>query len=59
MRAFSGLVELPTVIRAHNGVTLYATAAERSASVDTDIAGCMRGSGAVAPNDQWFSKQPD
>ena len=59
VRAFARLVELPTVIRALDGVALYTTAAERGASVHTNVAGCMRGSSAVAPNNQWFAKQPD
>jgi hypothetical protein len=56
VRAYAGLVELPTVIRAHNGVALYATTTERGASVHTNVARCMRGSSAVAPYNQPFAK---
>ena len=54
--AFAGLVELPTVIRADDGVALYATTTERGASVDTNIACCMGCASAVTPNNQWFTK---
>ena len=58
VRALPGLIELPTVIRALDGVALYAATAERSTSVNTYVAGCVRGSSAVAPNNQWFAEQP-
>ena len=59
MCAFAKLVELPTVIGAHDGVALYATAAERCPAVDANIAGCVCVSSAVAPNHQWLAKEPD
>ena len=56
--AFSSFVKLPTVIWAHDGVALYASAAERSPSVNANVTSCMGGSSTVAPNNQWFAKQP-
>jgi hypothetical protein len=56
VRAFASLIKLPTVVRAHDGVALYATTTERGASVYTNIARCMGISGTIAPNNQRFAK---